>query len=93
MHAAVSATFFQNVAQLEIISASPKHPQSETGSAMAIHAVRGSMTHITPSANIDTHLRKQPKSMNTPMQNSARKSMKANAMVTPSPTSMFMAAR
>lgn len=55
--AAEIMTFFQKVAQFEIISASPKQPQSATGSAMAIQSVRGSMTAIMAAAHIGVERR------------------------------------
>ena len=41
MAKASSTTFLANVAQLEITSASPKHPQSETGFEIAMYSVTG----------------------------------------------------
>ena len=56
MHAE-SMTFFQNVDQLDMIYASPKQPQSATGSAMAIHKVSGSITIMNKSARIQLERR------------------------------------
>ena len=65
-----NTTFFQNVAQLDIIYASPKHPQSATGLNTAIHSVRGNMTHINARLKIALPLLKHPKARHTPMKNS-----------------------
>ena len=50
--------------------ASPKHPQSETGSAMAVHTVMAVITTMKSSITADVALRLMAKSMNMPNENS-----------------------
>ena len=51
------AMFFSNVAWLLSFSASPKHPQSLMGLAMASHRVTSVMTAIRASVRRDTSRR------------------------------------
>ena len=74
----VITTFFQKVAQLEMTHASPKHPQSATGSAMAIHSVSGSITAMKSSTMTGEKRRKLPVTRNTPVMNSRVNRMNAN---------------
>ena len=50
--------------------ASPKHPQSLTGSAMASQSVSGVNSAITASVSLDVNLRLMAKSMLMPSRNS-----------------------
>ncbi len=68
--AKIKATFFQNVAQLPMTQASPKHPQSLTGLKTAIQSVRGSMKHITAKQAKAVVRRKLPKTNPMPIMNS-----------------------
>ena len=59
-----------SVCMLVSITASPKHPQSETGSAMAIHTVIAVIAIMKSSIAADVALRLMAKSMNMPSENS-----------------------
>ena len=67
---AISTMFFSSVSPLVSLSASPKHPQSFTGSAMYIHTVSAVITLIRASVSFDTMCLRTAKSMNTPSENS-----------------------
>ena len=67
---ASSTTFFQNVCQLVNTSASPKHPQSLTGSATASHSVSGVITSITSNTSRDTSRRRMANIRQMPNTNS-----------------------
>ena len=70
MAAASRIMFFASVCQLERISASPKHPQSFTGSATAIHTVIIVITAMKASTSRLTMRRLMAKSRKMPRQNS-----------------------
>ena len=73
-----NATFLKKVSQLVSNMASPKHPQSEIGSAMASHNVNGVITSMNKSTSIeDAHLR-MPKRKYPPIVNS--KTPQSNAV-------------
>ena len=52
------------------VKASPKHPQSFTGSAMYIHTVISVITAIKASVSLDVNWRFMANSKNTPRANS-----------------------
>lgn len=62
--------FFQKVCQLEITKASPKQPQSETGSAIAIQSVSGVMKPIMSNDRMEVDLMLVPNRRQTPKVNS-----------------------
>ena len=66
----MSTMFFQKVCQLLMTNASPKQPQSDTGSAMAIQSVSGVMKHIMMMASMEVDLRLVPNTKHIPIRNS-----------------------
>ena len=91
--AIISTTFFQNVAQLDMMNASPKQPQSATGLAIAIQRVRGSMKHINAVAPQATVRRNVPKHSITPMMNSTAQRANAPTFTKLGHNSRFITAR
>ena len=67
---AESTMFFSSVSPLVSFSASPKQPQSFTGSATNIHSVSTVIAVIKASVMRDTTCRRTANSMNTPNANS-----------------------
>lgn len=65
-----STMFFNNVSVLLSLIASPKHPQSLMGLAMANHSVTTVMIAMKTSVIFDTTRRLMASRMNTPKQNS-----------------------
>ena len=65
-----STTFLPKVSQLVSTTASPKQPQSDTGSARARYSVSGVIKHISSNASHEAMLRRMPRNRNTPTQNS-----------------------
>ena len=63
-------TFLKKVCQLVSTMASPKHPQSLMGLAMASHSVSGVMTSIISSASIAISRLRMAKSRQMPTVNS-----------------------
>ena len=82
-----STIFFQNVCQLVSTKASPKHPQSLTGSSMASQSVMSVITTITQRVTLDTNRLRMAKSRQMPMTNSAADSRTEAESVTKSGTS------
>ena len=74
---ASNTTFFQNVAQLLMTSASPKQPQSETGLLRAIHKVSGVIIIIKMKPPQAVSRKRIPKSMLIPIMNSMAEMMMA----------------
>ena len=58
--------FLQNVSQLEITIASPKHPQSLTGFAIARYNVSGVIKHIVSNMSFELHLGNRPNKTTIP---------------------------
>lgn len=69
--AAISIMFLMNVSQFVSFIASPKHPQSLTGLAMAIHKVITVIMLMNTNIILETICLLIAKSMNTPKQNSS----------------------
>ena len=72
-----STTFFQKVCQLVSTMASPKHPQSLMGLAMASHSVSRVMTTMMPTSSLETSRLWMAKSRQIPMRNSTIERMTA----------------
>ena len=70
MEAASSTMFLRSVSPLVSFNASPKHPQSFTGSAIAIHTVMAVITVMKASISLDTSLRRMAKSRRIPSDSS-----------------------
>ena len=89
---ASSTMFFTSVCPLVSTIASPKHPQSSTGSAMYIHTVRHVITTITPSTIFVTSRLLMANSNSTPNTNSivdraiAMPSSTQSAIIPPMPS-------
>ena len=73
--------FFQNVCQLVNTSASPKHPQSVTGSDMASQSVKSVMMIMITSTAFDTSRLRMAKSRQIPRKNSTVESSTEAASV------------
>ena len=69
--------FFQKVFQLLNVIASPKHPQSLTGFAIAIHKVRGVINSIIAVTMSNPHLKEMWSNSNIPADISRIIKMKA----------------
>ena len=78
---AVIPIFFQNVAQLDRMRTSPKHPQCSTGFSIAIHRDSGSMKAIIRAAKTGQDLRKQPNNRKQPTINSTAHKPKAPSLI------------
>ena len=63
-------TFLPNVSQFVNIQASPKQPQSATGSKIARYRVNGVMTIININANEEANVLRVPKNREMPTKNS-----------------------
>ena len=68
--------FLKNVSQLEITNASPKQPQSDTGSKRARYKVSGVINAINAKIRKETYRRYTPNSMQTPSANSIAERLK-----------------
>ena len=66
----ISTIFLRNVSQLLITSASPKHPQSDTGFLSAINKVSGVKILIKIKAPIYAHFMRILKTIQNPIMNS-----------------------
>ena len=79
MAATNNTIFLPKVCQLVNTQASPKHPQSDTGSAKARYKVNGVITPINNKANVDARLLRMPRNKKIPALNStADKTMPKN---------------
>ena len=74
--------FFQKVAALDRIRASPKHPQSLTGSAIHRYSVSIVIAAIKMAVSLMTIRLKQPRSIITPAVNSAIANAPASSAMT-----------
>ena len=68
--ASSSTMFFANVSQLVNTQASPKQPQSDTGSKIARYSVSGVMKIISTNANVVEIVFLIPKNRKIPIENS-----------------------
>ena len=68
--ASSSTMFFANVSQLVNTQASPKQPQSDTGSKIARYSVSGVMKIISTNANVVEIVILIPKNRKIPIENS-----------------------
>ena len=84
--AASSTTFFQKVCQLVSTSASPKHPQSVTGSSIASQSVSSVITIISTTRIFETSLRLMANNRQMPSRNSVAERMTDEARVPKSGT-------
>ena len=93
--AASSTTFFQKVCQLVSTSASPKHPQSVTGSSIASQSVSSVISVISTTRIFETSLRLMANNRQMPNRNSVAERMTDEASVPKSGTMLAspMAAR
>ena len=85
--------FFQKVAALDSMIASPKHPQSLTGSAIHIYSVSAVMTAMKMAVSLIAMRLKHPRSIMTPAINSAMASAPASSAITLSGSAMCHAPR